>query len=172
MDGQESKSKSSTNVADLRIKSMKSSSKIVENSKLNDEDDDFFKNVENDFNETNVTDTSGINQNEALPSIVQKKIGKILQKLQFISTLRDSVNMRRMNDAEKENGTSSDDFEKIQQNLDDVNLDDDKEETSSNKVNRFDVSSVGVFFAELVGTAVGLLLGAAAHLANLNQNSN
>lgn len=151
-----------TNVANLRNK--QKSSRIVENVKLNDEDDDFFKEVDDDLTESNMTDT----QNEALPSLVQKKIGKILQKLQFISSVRDSVNVGRNAKITNDNNSTSD-FDEIERDLDDVDLDDDSSQESNenkNSTSGFNVTSIGIFLAELVGTAVGLLIGAAAQFTN------
>lgn len=202
----------SSNVANLRNGGnvQRTSSRIVQNTKLNDEDDDFFKEVDDEdggimYADTNMTDTQN---NEALPSIVQKKIGKILQKLQFISTIRDSLNnaghnnndnvfandasAKIINDDNKNTNKTSDinakivngkrakivtddnnsstDFDELERELDDVNIDDDVSDSKAKSSSNFNVTSIGLFLAELVGTAVGLVLGAAAQFTNGQKN--
>lgn len=147
---EQEQSSEQSNIADLR----NSARLVAENAKLSDEDDDFFKDrAQEEENEAQEV------RNEALPSIVQKKIGKILHKLQFVSSVRDSVNVGRG----RFNGSAS---------SGELGLENDSAHTQP-QLSGFDVSAVGVFLAELVGTLVGLAVGAAAQITNgQNQNRN
>lgn len=175
-----------SNIIDLRIRPKQS--RIRQNLKENDEDNDFIKASEES--------EESINKNEALPSLVQKKIGKILNKLQLISTLRGSPNHRGVTN---NNDNDGDDFEfsvdddneddvfkatTFQPNFEQENLleGDNKENAKQKSTNRatflraepsnnFNVSpgNIVVFFMELVGTIAGLAYGAAAQLTDGNR---
>lgn len=166
--------------------------RIKENYKLNDEDDDFFK----DRNEGGNMEEE-MNKNEALPSFIHKKIGKILHKLQLISVFRKTV-LNSNDGVENENKEDEERSGNEKENINQEDNQNEKEDKAENKTEtnlilperlqllensieeeeteekppKINPSSIGVFFMELLGTIVGLAYGAAAHISNATNGSN
>lgn len=165
----------SGNIADLRTKKFQ---------QLNEKQpaaDDEVPNFEQDTN-------------EVAPSLLQKKINKVLGKLRFIYELSSGSNNN--NDANNNNNSNNDDdfdmeledfdkeFENDNKNRTDLNANDffpeinrteaikgyvygapEKiQESVQEKRFNFDPASIGVYFLELIGSLVGLTFGAAAQM--------
>ncbi|CAG9767641.1 unnamed protein product [Ceutorhynchus assimilis] len=141
------------------------------------------------------------NNNEASPSLLQKKIGKVLAKLRLIAQIKNAyhykpeehehesnITLTSQENTTEENQTESkaniqqipsaaygvplndeDQPEKIQIEINDKLENDFKHESDKIKEpNR--LSTIGVFFAEILGSIVGLTYGAFAQITSANQN--
>lgn len=141
-------------------------------------DDDFFKDVDlSPSEEPEMTNT----QNEVLPGLLQKKVGKILRKIQLISSLSGNGNTPTTTSSE----SSDEDFDTaFNETIEEIADEDEKKEqveivtvANNNKQvvtekptndaqSNFQASpgSFAVFLMELVGSIFGLAYGAAAQL--------
>lgn len=162
-----------TNISDLR----KTKSEKIQDLYKTDENADFTAEDEAFLNEKSPEDT-----NEAVPSILQKKLEKIMRKLHFIAQL-----VQRFNPT-----GSSDDKTNTTNNDSDFDIDDDVEDETSNSTPNPDEKTkeefydprqqesedfkhnsaastnagLGVHLMEILGSLFGLIYGAAIQLTS------
>ena len=124
-----------------------------------------------------------VDNNEALPGLLQKKISKVLRKLQLISQLARSIVPKPTEKYDPDfdvdfdendnvdNTTRTDDFDTKTPPNDNEDVETvDEEQSSPTGTFQLSPRAIGVYFTDIVGSLIGLIYGIAGQLSNSNSS--